>query len=168
MKIVVTFWAGVAALVLALDVQAITIGDEGVNERTRKVVAVESAAGGGERTVTRDFATANEEKTLAAKSRPKTKRVLIVAVLAGIMAFVLANIFSLTHHARFCSTCGYSGSMKAVALTEKQGLNSILVLLVGLLPLLLFYFAERGRFVCPRCSRSSTNVTVKSRLKEIE
>ena len=89
-------------------------------------------------------------------------------MLISLLFFVFLNLLSLGNNSRMCSNCGYSGGMKGVLLSGKKFLNSAVILLVTLFPILLYYYAEKGKFACPRCGRTSANVTVKSRLRDLE
>ncbi len=114
----------------------------------------------------KNFAAGNEAGAVPAK--PKTKRIIIGVLLISLLIFTFANLASISNNSRICTNCGYTGSMKAVILSKTKLVNSVLVFLVGLFPVLLFYYAEKGRFFCPRCGRTSANVTVKSRIREME
>jgi hypothetical protein len=121
--------------------------------------------GGNSRSVAAgDVLSDREKKAVSAKEKSKGKRITIGSVLISMLVFVCLNLLSLSTNGRICTNCGYSGGMRGVILSKKAFLNSILVVLVRFLPIFLYYFAERGRFVCPRCGRTTANMTVKSRL----
>jgi len=115
----------------------------------------------------RNFSTQNEQAVAFGKTKPKTKRIIFGACLIALMVFVFVNIMAVSANARICSTCGYTGSMKAVTLSEKPLVNSLLIFLVTLFPVLLYYYSERGRFLCPHCRRTSKNVSIRSKLRQI-
>ena len=123
---------------------------------------------GNNPTSTRNFAAGNESNSVSEKGKPKPGKLKLGIVLISLLLFTFINILSLSNNARICNNCGYTGSMKAVLLSHTGSLNTILVFLVGLFPVLLFYYAEKGRFFCPKCSRTSANVTVKSKIRSME
>ena len=140
-----------------------------ISTSVKTVAADAGKTGEGVRpTPPRDFASSNEKQVEALKAKPKTKRIILGAVLIAIVAMFAVNLISFGSNARFCTNCGYSGSMKAVTLTAGPFLDAVVKLLVSLFPVLLYYYAERGRFICPKCGRTSANVTVKRRLRELE
>ena len=111
--------------------------------------------------------TRNERAVTTKKARSKTNRVILCVILMSMLAFTLVNLIAASYTTRICSTCGYTGIMKAVILSEKPVINSVLVFLVWAFPLLRYYYSERGRFRCPTCRRTSTNVSVRSKLKNL-
>jgi len=118
-------------------------------------------------TAGRNFAVQDERAASLGKSKPKTNRIIFGACLIALMVFVFINIMAVSANARICSTCGYTGSMKAVTLSEKPLVNSLLIFLVTFFPVLLYYYSERGRFLCPHCRRTSKNVSIRSKLRDI-
>ena len=101
------------------------------------------------------------------KGKLSRKKIIALSFFAVVFAFVVVNIMSVGHNARVCTRCGYIGHMKAVTLAETSFLNSLLKTMVTVFPVLLNYFAERGRFVCPVCRRTSTNVTMRRKFKDV-
>ena len=116
----------------------------------------------------KDLASGNDSKAVLEREKSKAKKIKLGVVLISLLLFTFINILSVSNNSRICNNCGYTGSMKAVLLSPTRFLNSILVFLVGLFPVLLFYYAEKGRFFCPHCSRTSANVTVKSKIRAME
>ena len=116
---------------------------------------------------TKSFADRDEKNASSMKTQPKTKRIIIGAIMITILAFIIINIVSASNNLRICSKCGYTGTMKAVTLTDKPLVNSLLVALVTVFPVLLYYYSERGRFLCPICRRTSTNVSMRSKLRDM-
>jgi len=114
------------------------------------------------------IAVGKDSKMVVPNGKPKTKRIVIASVLIFMLFFVFLNLLSLGNNSRMCSNCGYSGGMKGVLLSGNKLLNSAVIFLVTIFPILLYYYAEKGKFVCPRCGRTSANVTVKSRLRDLE
>ena len=116
---------------------------------------------------TKSFADRDEKNASSMKTQPKTKRIIIGAIMITILAFIIINIVSASNNLRICSKCGYTGTMKAVTLSDKPLINSLLVALVTVFPVLLYYYSERGRFLCPICRRTSTNVSMRSKLRDM-
>lgn len=113
-------------------------------------------------TAARNFAARNEQAVGSEKARPKTKRIIIGTVFIFLMTLTIINLISISYNGRICTTCGYTGSMKAITLSKKPSVNSLLIFLVKVVPALLYYYAGRGRFRCPRCNRTSTNVPIRA------
>lgn len=117
--------------------------------------------------VSGNFATRNEQGVASSKNCPKTKKVILGAILISIMVFTLINLLSAGYNTRICSNCGYAGSMTAVTLSKNQFVNSWLIFLVRFFPVVLYCYSERGRFLCPECRRTSANVSMKRKIREI-
>jgi hypothetical protein len=118
-------------------------------------------------TATRSFATQNERAAFLKKNKSKTKRIIFGACLIALVVFVFINIMAVSANARICSSCGYTGRMKAVTLSEKPSVNTFLIFLVTFFPVFLYYYSERGRFLCPHCHRTSKNVSIRSKLRDM-
>ncbi len=131
---------------------------------------VDTAAGhkGNHQITARDFATSNELRAAKAKAKPKTNNIILGVILTSFFILVFVNMLALSNNSRLCNNCGFTGSMRPFVLSEKKLFNSVLVPLVRFFPLLLYIYAEKGRFMCPRCFRTAANVTVKSKLRTWE
>jgi hypothetical protein len=111
------------------------------------------------------LATHNKQAVASVKTKPKKKKIILAVVLISMIAITFINLISSSDNARFCTNCHYSGGMKAVSLSENQYLNSLLIFLVKVFPVLLYYYSERARFTCPRCHEISMNVSI-NRLRD--
>jgi hypothetical protein len=116
----------------------------------------------------RNFAERNELQVKAIKENPKTNRIIILLVIISVIALIYFNFMAIGDNARYCTSCGYSGTMKAIKLSDNPASNNIIKLLVGILPILLYLFSTKGRFICPQCQRSSTNKSIKSSIKDVQ
>ena len=100
------------------------------------------------------------------KKKISAKKIALLACVVLFVVFVMFNFIATFHNNRICSECGYIGSMKAKSLSDKPFLDSLLKLLIALFPVLLYYYSERGRFICPVCYRTSTNMSLRRKLKQ--
>ena len=107
-----------------------------------------------------DFADRNDKAVASAKAKPKTKKIIIGVILISIVVFIFINLIAASDNARFCTNCHYSGRMKIISISKKHYLDSLIILLANVFPIFLYYYSERARFLCPRCNRTSTNVSI--------
>ena len=106
------------------------------------------------------------DQSQAPKKGISAKKVAFIACVVLFIVFVMSNLIASTHNDRICSRCGYIGSMKVKTVSDKPVINSILKLLIAVFPVLLYYYSERGRFICPVCNRTSTNMSLRSKLRQ--
>jgi hypothetical protein len=116
----------------------------------------------------RNFAAQNERAASKVNNKPKTKRIIFGVCLFVLLVFVFINIIAVSANARICRNCDYTGSMNAVTLSRKPSVNSLLIFLVKFFPVLLYYYGERGRFMCPLCRRTSTNFSIRSKRRDMQ
>ena len=107
-----------------------------------------------------DFADRNGKAVASAKAKPKTKKIIIGVILISIVAFIFINLIAASDNARFCTNCHYSGRMKIISISKKHYLDSLIILLANVFPVLLYYYSRRARFICPQCNRTSTNISI--------
>jgi hypothetical protein len=100
------------------------------------------------------------DHTQAPKKGISAKKFVFLACVVLFVVFVMSNLIASTHNDRICSRCGYIGSMKVLSVSGNPFVNSILKLLIAVFPVLLYYYSERGRFICPVCNRTNANMYI--------
>jgi hypothetical protein len=116
----------------------------------------------------RSFAERNENAAKAAMKKPKTKRVILLIVVIFLIVFTYFNFMAIGDNSRYCTSCGYTGTMKAKSLCYNPTLNRFFKVLIEVLPVFLYAFSTKGRFICPQCLRSSTNKSIKMCIEDVQ
>jgi hypothetical protein len=101
--------------------------------------------------------TSNNIKRGVSPAKPKKEKYIKLAISISLLIITVVNFTSLASNVRYCSNCGHSGHMNLISV-DNTAYNSQILLMVKVLPLLLYYYSKRGRFRCPRCKRTSTNI----------
>ncbi len=116
-----------------------------------------------------NFSTQNEQAVVTAKAKPKTAKVIFALICAALLSVLIFSLTSASYYStRFCSVCSYSGEMSPVTLSKKPFFNKILLLVVKVVPEVLYFYAEKGRFKCPKCHRVNTHISLKKNPQELE
>jgi hypothetical protein len=114
------------------------------------------------------FAEYNELKTKNIKEKSKTNRIILLLVISSVIVFIYFNIKVNGDNARHCTYCGYCGTMKAKKLCDNPELDDIVKGLTRVLPVFLYFFSAKGRFICPKCQRSSMNKSIKPSIRDLQ
>ena len=165
-------WLLIALLALGIVVSSIPAFAEEkeptLEERMDNAVAGHTTTASQDSNIEHRYSSSNiksatQNKVIVNKSISKLNKYILFFIALIVVIIILVNLFSISSNARHCSYCKYTGHMRLINV-ESSTNEKLILFMTKIFPLLLYFYAEQGRFLCPRCHRSSANTAIRSML----
>lgn len=108
---------------------------------------------------------AQQNNNVTTKNKTRNSPILMIVAILFVVFLICSITFANYYSTRVCTSCGHIGKMRALRVSHQPVANTFLLAIIKMVPQILYFYADSGKFECPKCYKSDSNVSLRSSQK---